>query len=130
MYIHCKQAIMRKVIFSYRYTITKFFYLIITTCISASALSQPYNYSIKPGSQVWKSFNTHDEMIKAVQVPDSVLKRLSTKDLIQTCLSYPLAFDYLAFDNLKNGYERTFKNFNGFRELTSRNDAGKELLRF
>lgn len=49
-----------------------------------------YNYPIKPGTSEWKTLTSHDQMQRVCQIPDATLKSMSTTDLIETCLNYPL----------------------------------------
>ncbi|MFM7858742.1 MAG: hypothetical protein ACKO96_44175, partial [Flammeovirgaceae bacterium] len=76
----------------------------------------------------WKQFQTHQEMVVSSQIPKEKLSSLSTSALIRACLEYPLAFDVFAFDNLQNGFLTAFGKFNGYQELLSRPNAGKEVL--
>jgi len=54
---------------------------------------------------------------------------LTTQELIEICLDYPLFFTLTAFNNKQEGFEQNKREFNGFSELFHRVDAGKELLR-
>jgi hypothetical protein len=89
---------------------------------------KPYDFPVKPGTMLWQSFNTHDEMVSACTVPASVLKDLSTEEILHTCLSYPLYSDIFNFDNIQQGFVKIGKEFNGFDALFARKDAGEKLL--
>jgi len=93
-----------------------------------NTLCQVYNFPIKPGSNEWKKLQTHDEMLKVCQIPDTVLSKISTKDLLETCLKYPLLMDYVFYNDTKFGFQTMCDGFNGFIELMKRNDAGKYLV--
>jgi hypothetical protein len=82
-----------------------------------------WDYPVKPGTEEWKQFQTYDEMVKACQIPDGVLASLSTDDLTELCLRYPLYTDFLVFENPDEGFDRLFNNFNGIRELYKRADV-------
>lgn len=88
-----------------------------------------YEWPIKPGSHEWKALKTHDEMVEVLQIPIGTLKNMSTDDLVETCLSYPLYLDILAFNSVQEGIDKMFANFNGFQELMIRSDVGKKLLK-
>ena len=77
---------------------------------------------------VWKTFNTLEEMQEACQIPVDVLEKMSTKELAQICLSYPLAGNYLAYNDELRGVSAVIDGFNGFSELFRREDAADELL--
>ncbi|MFT3950215.1 MAG: hypothetical protein QM763_24835 [Agriterribacter sp.] len=90
--------------------------------------STPYDYPIKPGSAEWKNFKSGDEMAAACNIPDAVVKNLTTQALVITCLNYPLFNEIFSANNLQAGFSALTDGFNGFEELLNRKDAGKELL--
>lgn len=102
--------------------------LLCTSSFSQTTIHQPYDYPVKPGTEEWKKFKTGQEMFDACQVPDDVLKKLSTKALAETCLNYPLFLDYLAANDERAGIGYMINSFNGLKELASRTDGHKELI--
>jgi len=86
-----------------------------------------YNWPMKPGMPQWKELKTHDEMLEILQIPVEILKKMTTKDIAQTCLNYPLFPDIWAFNSLQDGMERVIAGFNGLQEFLKREDAGLEL---
>lgn len=101
---------------------------ILITSITYNAYCQAYNFPIKPGSIEWKKLQTYDEMLQVCQIPDSVLLKMSTKDLMESCLKYPLLLIFLAYDDNKFGFETMCNEFNGFLAFFKRKDAGKYLV--
>ena len=113
----------------------KSLYLFVAVfCCIQSVVSQdiagPYNFRTKPGTESWRKLKTHDEMIKVCRIPTDTLKRLTTAALLETCLSYPLMMDFLASNNMKSGFENTYKVFNGYQELVNRPDFANALIRY
>lgn len=90
--------------------------------------SAPYIFPVRPGMKEWEEFNSVTEMYEATQVPDDILKTMETTALIETCLNYPLLINMLAANTLQIGFEGLVENFNGLRELFSREDAADKLL--
>jgi hypothetical protein len=88
-----------------------------------------WDYPIKPGSEQWKKIESNEEMIKACQIPEEILSSLSTEELTDICLQYPLLYDVFAFNNLNNGIDKLFSDFNGIRELYKRKDILKNLIK-
>ena len=82
-----------------------------------------WDYSVKPGSDEWKTFQSHAEMVEALQVPSEMLTKLSTEELFLICLKYPLLFDIGAFNFFTDGYAAYETNFNGLRELYERSNV-------
>jgi hypothetical protein len=107
--------------------------LFLTCCFVLSVLahqqkSDVYNWPIKPGMPEWKELKTHNEMLKVLQIPDETIQKITTKDLAQTCLDYPLFPDIWAFNSLQEGMERVSAGFNGLQEFLKRDNAGAELF--
>lgn len=87
-----------------------------------------YDFPVKPGSDEWKQLKTYAERLNVYNLPDSVLKTISTEDLVQTCINYPEIGLIMTRNSMQDGYDYLKKIFNGFVELEKRKDAGKELL--
>ncbi len=67
-------------------------------------------------------------MLAVCQIPEDILKNMTTEALLQTVLSYPFISDYYAFNSYKDA-AKTFENdFNGFKELFNRSDLTTVLL--
>lgn len=87
-----------------------------------------YVYPVVPGSKEWADFTNADQKRAVCQIPDRVLKNMSTEQLTDAVLNYPLYGDYIAFDSLDMGYKVLSNNFNGIRELKMRGNAGSCLV--
>ena len=103
---------------------------VLAQTIQAQEIPTAYQFRIKPGTDKWRTFTTHQQMVDVCQIPEDTLKLLSTKALLETCLSYPLRIDVFAYDNHVTGFNRTFQRFNGYIELVSRPDFSNELFRY
>ncbi|MEI2394594.1 MULTISPECIES: hypothetical protein [Paenibacillus] len=87
-----------------------------------------YDYPIKPGTSSWNELIDHTKMIEVSQIPDDTLKKLTTNELIETVLNYPLLMDIYAYDTLQQGIDVVSKTFNGIQELYQREDAPNKLI--
>lgn len=87
-----------------------------------------YEYPIKAGTEKWKALSSHNEMVAVCQIPENILKDISTAGLIETVLNYPLRMDFNAYNSPQEGIKAQIRQFNGLSELLNRGDAGKELL--
>ena len=68
--------------------------------------------------------------ILACQIPDEVLKKMSTVGILETALSHPLFLDDMQFANSQEGWFEYFsQKANVFQELFKRGDAGEVLLK-
>ncbi|WP_294471619.1 hypothetical protein [uncultured Bacteroides sp.] len=70
----------------------------------------------------WSAFETHEQKLAACEIPDSILSNLSTEELVEICMKYPLIFDAYAFNSPLQGIKKVVSRFNGFKELMKRTD--------
>lgn len=87
-----------------------------------------YDFPIKPGMDQWYAFTSHDEMLNVCQIPNTILKNMSTAGLVETVSKYPLLIDMWAYNDVQTGFEAVTSQFNGIAELLSRDDAATEIL--
>lgn len=87
-----------------------------------------WDYPVKPGSEEWKAFENTYQKIESCQIPYETLKNISTENLIQLCLNYPLFPDLFFSNYLQSSFNRMIDQFNGFKELVKRKDTGKILM--
>lgn len=85
-------------------------------------------YHILPGTEEWKSLQTGQEMWDSCQLSEEMLKDLSTEELIEACMEFPMAYDFIAADNERKGISFAIKHFNGLSELANREDATSVLI--
>jgi len=88
-----------------------------------------WDYPVKPGMEEWKQFNSNEAKVNACQIPEEALSSLSTEDLTDLCLRYPLLWDFYAFNSTNDGLDKLFRDFNGIRELYKREDVSIYLTR-
>lgn len=94
-------------------------------------IDEPYNFPIKPGDPEWSNLETDEERLRAVQIPESILKCLTDEALLQTCIDYPLYLDFTASSDTdpSTGFEEFLvKKFNGLQELFERKNIEAILL--
>lgn len=90
--------------------------------------SDAYDYPIKPGTSEWNKLNSFNEIINACQIPEDILKNMSTRGLVETVVNYPFGALYSSSNNPQDGVNRAVSHFNGLSELFRRKDAAIELL--
>ncbi len=93
-----------------------------------SAQTAKWDYPVKPGTPQWAAFTTKKEKVDACQIPDGVLNSLTTKELVEICLNYPLFSDIIFYDNYQTGFRTVSHYFNGMQELFRRKDNVQPLL--
>jgi len=87
-----------------------------------------WDYPLRPGVKAWEDIESYDDRLKALNIPESILKKMSTANLVTACLNYPELRLIMTRNSLQLGYDYILSIFNGFTELESRKDGGKQLL--
>lgn len=62
-------------------------------------------------------------MLDVCQIPEDKLQGMTTEALLETVLAYPLITDYYAYNSIEDACDIMYNEFNGFRELFSKNDV-------
>lgn len=104
------------------------FFLCYGCTILSAQTSNVWEYPIRPGSPEWENSKTLAERLSLYNIPVSLLNTMTTEDLVKTCLNYPELRMIFTRNSLQKGYEFLKGQFNSFRELEKRTDAGKYLL--
>lgn len=77
----------------------------------------------------WTRFSIYEEKVQACQIPESILSEMCTYDLVKTCLvNYPFLLDFIAYDNMQDGFDSYKKAFNGIPKLINRCDGCVEII--
>ncbi|MDD2362384.1 MAG: hypothetical protein PHV32_04305 [Eubacteriales bacterium] len=90
-----------------------------------------YEFPITPKKtpEKWKTFQSHQEMIDAIQIPGHQLKDMSTEGVIESCINYPLYGNMMLHDSFLMGFRIQLNNFNGLQELYKREDSATKLIK-
>jgi hypothetical protein len=99
--------------------------LFLSFSIFSQSSDVPYEFPIKFGSAEWVDFHSH---IDDCQIPENILKNMSTKALLKTCLQYPFFGNLFVHNELQPAFEIMVTHFNGFKELFQRSDAAKMIM--
>ncbi len=92
------------------------------------SIKEPYEFPVKPGTPQWASFTSWLEMYESSQISEDILTDITTEALAETCLSYPLAFDFLYANDELLRISQTIADFNGLNELSKREGGAKCLV--
>ncbi|MBQ4298297.1 MAG: hypothetical protein II771_08370 [Clostridia bacterium] len=90
-----------------------------------------YEYPITPKKtpERWREMD-HGEAVLACEIPADVLPRLSTKQLLLTCLDYPHFGDCYCYSGDMVGFEVIKTYFNGLQALWEREDLSPVLAAY
>lgn len=86
------------------------------------------DYPVTEDSKEWNDFKSHDEMVAACNVPEKLIKKMSTEELVDLMMDYPLLGDLRMYDDLNIGFQCLAKNSNVLSEILKREDGPKALL--
>jgi hypothetical protein len=103
------------------------FCMIPAFAVSANERQTSYDYPIVPGTDEWSTLTTHDQMVQSCQIPEDILETIPTASLVDSVLNYPLLADMFLFNDFQQGFEVIYNQFNGIKELFTREDVGTVL---
>lgn len=87
-----------------------------------------YNYPIYPGMEGWKIFTASWQMVSTIEIPEDMLKEMSTEALMQGIWEYPFFIEASTSSfYLQHSYEALLPYINIGREFLSRDDAAECL---
>lgn len=89
---------------------------------------QGYEYPILPGTEQWLQFRDLPSKIEACQVPGDILKAMSTAQVLESALHYPLNINVFVWNTPEAGYHSVLSYSNVHQELMSRADAAETLI--
>ena len=104
-------------------------FLIAVTATVQSA-DNSYHFPVRGGTEEWKAFTSHVQMLEACMVPEDLLATMSTEGLIKTCMDYPLKNDLGNYNDFQKGFECVTGGFNGLQELLKKKDASAKLIAY
>jgi len=91
---------------------------------------QEFDYPVKPESEEWKVLDTHEKMVEVCTIPDEVIQQMSTYELLEIVMDYPLLSDLYCYNTYEQGLYALVSEFNGLRELLKRSNGISEILEY
>ena len=88
-----------------------------------------WDFPVNPNTLEWKKLKSYEEQLMAYNIPEEIIKKISTQELVKICLAYPEWGVIEAFNDRRIGLNNMIIHFNGFQELFARHDAAKELIK-
>lgn len=96
--------------------------------LKTQGIIDSFPYPVRPGSEEWKKFTSHQQMVDAVTVPEKILGNMCTRGLVYTCVYCPLFMNLMVCNHIPLCYEMLKDQINSYDELAKREDAGTELM--
>lgn len=88
-----------------------------------------YRYPVLPKMSTWP-YGNHQKMVDACNIPDEIIVDMSTTELLETVLAYPLFSDAILYNSQQEGYEVIKSYFKPLQELIKREDRCDCLIDF
>lgn len=102
----------------------------VQNAASEYMIKEPYTYPVLPGTEEWLALEDTSARREACQIPEDILKRLTTEALLETVLEYPFFSDVSAYNQARWGYNAVKKRFNGLQELSTRKDLAEVVANY
>ncbi len=99
-------------------------------------ITEPYEYSIVPGTDEWNELQSLEEKLEACQIPEEIVSKMTTEALVESVMNYPMIIRLSGglWGGFESGREYAFNKvkseFNGLQELCNRADAKDELVKY
>ena len=97
------------------------------TSIACLEKSSVYEYPITPDDPGWNDLTSISEMFTVCQIPDDILAELTTSELMDAILEYPLLPIWFLQPSEETAYEIFSSRFSAIPEFVSREDALDEI---
>ena len=91
--------------------------------VNSQEITEAHIYTIAPGTKEWEKLDGAYEKRAACFISEDEVRKMSTKALVETVVTYPLFVDIYCYDSIKTGIERVSSYFPGIGELFTREDA-------
>jgi len=101
--------------------------IIINSALIIDEESTIFKYKITPQDEGWKAFKTHDEMVQACRIPKEILKKMTTEEVVDAVVDFPLFLDLFLYNSDEEGIKALLENSDAFKELITRKDYKKIL---
>lgn len=103
--------------------------ILFVPIIAFSQLEQPkWDYPVKPGSEEWR-LTSYAEKLALNQLPNDLIKSITTGELLDYCMKYPFNKVILLFNNPNAGFEKVFSESLCWQEFLNRPDAIETFLK-
>ncbi len=87
-------------------------------------------YPLTPSDEEWKKLFTETERVEACQIPDEIIDKLSSEELMNAVVEYPLMGTLYIYSDMQTGFNILIKNCNALRELLLRDDCIETVVKY
>ena len=90
---------------------------------------EPWVFPVQPGTPEWRKLSVR-QRLESCQIPEEVIKGMSTDALLETVLHNPYIIDIMAYSTLEQGIERTSLKIPALKELLERSNVRLAIRRY
>lgn len=87
-------------------------------------------YPVTPSDDEWKELFTETERVEACQIPDEIISKLSSEELIDAVVEYPLIGTLYLYTDMQTGFDILTEQCNALKELLSRTDCVEAVKQY
>ncbi|MFP4978249.1 hypothetical protein ACE6ED_22780 [Paenibacillus sp. CN-4] len=87
-----------------------------------------FQYPVTPADKEWAEFTSKQEMLDATDIPTTVLEKMTTDEVLDAVLDFPLIVNLYLYDSYEVALEALAEDSDAFFELKQREDAGEAIL--
>lgn len=98
------------------------------TLIAEYKINKPYQFPIEHGSKEWLQLRRDSKIYNAYQIPEDILKNMTTNAILETFITLPFIDHCLGYDNRILAFKGTCRRFNSYHELILRDDYKQTLM--
>lgn len=91
-------------------------------------VSTDFKYQVTPADKEWAEFTTKQEMLDATNIPSTVLAKMTTEEVVEAVLDFPLIVNLYLYDSYEVALQTLASDSDAFYELKQRQDAGDVIL--
>jgi hypothetical protein len=82
-----------------------------------------FDYKVKRGTVTWDTLKNYEERRSLCQIPHKVIGSMTTIDLLNSVLDYPLLADAFIFNSYRQGFDKIAATFYALDSLLKRKDV-------
>jgi len=90
---------------------------------SSILVAQEYVYPLQKGTLEWRTLSVEIKN-SMLQIPEEHLETVETEVLISAYINNPFCSLIFAYNEIEDGFNRVYNEFNGLRELLIRPGGG------
>ena len=87
-----------------------------------------YEHPFKQSDSIWNKYSSARDRVIALQIPNDIITKIPTNNLLKVCLDFPYLTDMFAYNSQAEGFNALVQEYNGFKEILKRNDLLDALL--